>query len=112
PYSYQVDACDPDGDTLTYSLTTTAALQIDPDTGLITSNPNVPGTYDVGVTVTDAAGKSAYQFYRLRVAFNLPPQITSDPVTSEIAGRFYRYDVTADDPNHDLVSWSLDSTSV
>ena len=38
---------------------------------------------------------------------NQPPNITSTPVTSATVGQLYSYDANADDPNGDVLSYSL-----
>gem|GEM_PF-1837696 len=54
PYSYNVDAIDSDGDTLTYSLTTKpSGMTINSLTGLITWTPTTSGNYNVTVKVSD-----------------------------------------------------------
>jgi len=54
PYSYNVDAIDSDGDTLTYSLTTKpSGMTINSSTGLITWTPTTSGNYNVTVKVSD-----------------------------------------------------------
>jgi hypothetical protein len=53
-YTYDVDATDPDGDTLTYSLTTKpAGMTINPSTGLINWTPTATGDYNVTIEVAD-----------------------------------------------------------
>ena len=53
-YTYNVDATDPDGDTLTYSLTTKpTGMTINSTTGLINWTPTSTGNYDVTVRVSD-----------------------------------------------------------
>ena len=55
PYSYDVNATDPDdGDTLTYSLTVNpTGMNINSSTGAITWTPTTIGDYDVTVKVSD-----------------------------------------------------------
>jgi len=54
PYSYDVNATDSDGDTLTYSLTTKpSGMSINSSTGLITWTPTVTGSFGVTVKVSD-----------------------------------------------------------
>jgi hypothetical protein len=55
PYSYDVNATDPDvGDTLTYSLTTKpSGMTINSSTGVITWTPTSTGDYNVTVEVSD-----------------------------------------------------------
>jgi len=70
-YSYDVDATDADGDTLTYSLTTSPSwLSINSNTGVITGTaPEVDDDIDYPVTVqvSDGNGGSAIQTYTLTV---------------------------------------------
>ena len=54
PYSYDVNATDSDGDTLTYSLTTKpTGMTINSTTGLISWTPTISGNYNVTVKVFD-----------------------------------------------------------
>ena len=53
-YSYDIEATDADGDTLTYSLTTKpSGMTINLSTGLISWTPTSTGAYDVSVQVSD-----------------------------------------------------------
>ena len=53
-YSYDVESTDPDGDTLTYSLTTKpSGMNINSLTGLIAWIPSTEGSYNVTVQVSD-----------------------------------------------------------
>jgi RHS repeat-associated protein/uncharacterized repeat protein (TIGR01451 family) len=115
-YEYPVVGYDPDGDALTFGLEPGAPawLGIVPATGEITGTPPA-GTADdfpVAVVVTDPGGKKARQYFNLHVEENGPPTITSTPVTAETAGRVYRYDVRATDPNDDRLTWGLDPDSL
>ena len=67
-FSYTVEAADPDGDTLTYSLkdTPTANMSIDEDTGIITWIPAATGSYNVTVEVSDGS-ESATQSFTITV---------------------------------------------
>jgi len=69
-YSYDVEATDPDGDALTYSLDAApAGMSIDPATGLITwpVTPNEAGRHAVTVRARDPGGASDTQSYVLTV---------------------------------------------
>ncbi len=69
-YSYDVDATDPDGDTLTYSLTQPTWLSIDSTTGLITGTApsvNQDTDYTVNIEVSDGNGGTDTQTYTLTV---------------------------------------------
>ena len=67
-FSYTVEAVDPDGDDLTYSLTTNPPtdMAINPTTGLITWTPNSTGTFEVIVEVSDGS-ESATQSFTITV---------------------------------------------
>jgi hypothetical protein len=67
PYVYVVDAVDPNGDLLSYSLERAPVdMQIDAVTGLITWIPPTPGDVAVVVQVQDLYGATATQSYTLR----------------------------------------------
>jgi len=73
PYTYDVNATDADGDTLTYSLTTSPPdMTIDDGTGLISWTPTVDGLYTINVSVDDGNGGVASQNFSLDVS-PLPP---------------------------------------
>ena len=69
-YSYNVDATDANGDTLTYSLVAPipAGMTINSSTGLIRWTPTVRGTFGVTVRATDPGGKFAIQSFTVTVA--------------------------------------------
>ncbi|QSV44630.1 MBG domain-containing protein [Geobacter benzoatilyticus] len=112
-YYYQVVASDPDGDAVTYSLTTRpSGMTINGTTGLIYWSPKDTGTYSVTVKVTDPSGLSASQSFRISVVSrpsNSAPKITSMAVTRATVGMLYNYDVEATDPNGDTVYYRLAS---
>ena len=75
-----------------------------------------PGINDIGdhlvnVLVEDGNGGSDTQAYTLTVndseVPNNPPLISSDPITSAIVNQLYKYDVIADDPDNDQLSFSI-----
>jgi RHS repeat-associated protein len=111
-YFYELRALDPDGDTLTYALTTSpAGMAINPTTGLIAWTPTEgqTGPTKVAVLVTDGQGGSAAQTFTLVVAapINRPPTITTAPVTAASAGLAYSYDAGATDPEGDALTFAL-----
>lgn len=120
PYSYDVDASDPDaGDTLSYSLTAApTGMSIDPVSGLITWTPNngQVGSNDVTVLVTDngVGSLTASQIFSVTVAnVNDAPAITSTAVTDATEDSVYTYDVDASDPDAgDALSFSLVSAPI
>jgi hypothetical protein len=110
-YTYSVDATDPDGDALTYSLIVSPeGMTIDAATGVIQWTPSEVqvGTHDVAVEVSDGRGGTASQSFTIEVqAINNPPNITSTPVTTGTEGMLYTYDVDAEDADGDTLTYSL-----
>ncbi|QDT46981.1 tRNA(Glu)-specific nuclease WapA precursor [Symmachiella dynata] len=113
-YTYNVEATDPDEDTLVYALDNPpTGMSIDPDTGLISWTPSSEGSHSVTVTATDPSGWYAYQTYDLTIyapASNLPPQINSNPEPTGMVGTVYSYQVNATDPDEDELDYSLGGT--
>jgi len=62
-YTYNVVATDTDGDTLTYSLTSSPpGMTIDSSTGVISWTPNAVGDYDVTLKVSDGESFDTQSF--------------------------------------------------
>ncbi len=115
-YRYQVAAHDPNGDEFIYLLQgAPAGMTISPD-GLLEYLPEQIGSFDVRLVVQDVHGAQAIQTFTVpvneEVTVNDPPQITSTPLGPAVADRQYRYQVTADDPDGDVVMFSLDPDSI
>ena len=112
PYTYDVEATDDNGDTLTYSLDIApAGMTIDTASGLINWTPIAAqvGDNPVTVRVADGEGGFATQSFQVNVIDdNVAPVITSTPVTDAIANDPYTYDVEATDDNGDTLTYSLD----
>ncbi len=112
-YTYDVNATDPNNDTLTFSLTTApAGMSINVSSGLLSWTPNSTQTGDnpVVVRVDDGNGGFATQSFTIVVLLttqNEPPTITSSPSTSAEEGSLYSYAVIASDVNGDTLSFSL-----
>lgn len=114
PYTYDVDAVDPDvGDVLTYSLDQApSGTTIDPITGVINWTPGSAqvGLNPVTVRVQDQRRGSDTQSFVIDVAnINDAPTITSSPITTGTEGVAYSYDVDSVDPDPgDSATYSLD----
>ncbi|MBT1076631.1 beta strand repeat-containing protein, partial [Geobacter grbiciae] len=112
-YYYQVVASDPNGDTVSYSLSTyPSGMTINSTTGLIYWRPGDTGTYSVTVRAKDTAGLYASQSFKISVAdssSNSSPKITSTAVTTAVVDTLYNYDVNATDSNGDTVYFRLSS---
>ncbi len=120
-YTYDVDVTDPDGDTLTYSLTTSpAGMTINSTNGVISWTPTFDqiGDNDVTVEVSDGLLSDNQSFvievseaegpgYTPTPGINHAPTITSTPVTLATVDVLYTYDVNATDPDGDTLTYSL-----
>lgn len=111
-YTYDIDAVDPEGSTLTYTL-------LDHPTGAVLSGSHLswalgsgvlPGDYEFGVKITDAGGASTVKNWSVKVA---PYVLNNDPVfiTTELSvatvSRYYSYQVIAHDPDQDKTRYYL-----
>jgi hypothetical protein len=111
-YTYNVNATDPDGDTLTYSLTTKpTGMTISSTSGIINWTPTTAGYYDVTVRVSDG-NLFDTQSFTIHVreeseTTNQAPNITSTPITTATVGAAYTYNVNATDPDGDTLTYSL-----
>jgi YD repeat-containing protein len=110
-YHYPVQAVDADGDPISFRLVSAPArATIDATTGLITWQPDHPGSYPFLVEAADDRGGSTTQPYTVVVTAgepNHPPTITSPPPATAVVQRDFSYTVTATDPDHDPLSFFL-----
>lgn len=112
PYTYQVQASDPDsGDVLEFLLGSgPAGMSMDPESGMLAWTPDSEqtGTYPVSLQVRDADGLSSSQTFDINVtAADTPPEITSAPVVSVLAGTEWQYQVTASDDQSTQLDYQL-----
>ena len=116
PYSYDVNATDPEGDALTYSLDAApAGMTIDSTSGVISWTPAATGDSNVTVRATDTGGLSATQSFVVSVEPAATPVLLyfSTSANTAVPGT----GGTADDA--DIYSWDgtsfarvLDATAV
>ncbi|HEX4869994.1 MAG TPA: putative Ig domain-containing protein, partial [Moraxellaceae bacterium] len=109
-YSYDVNASDVDGDTLTYSLTTKpTGMTIDAGTGVISWTPPLDSNASVNVTVQVSDGTVPVpQSFTIGITpVNDQPAITSTAVTADDGAGGYSYDVNASDVDGDTLYYSL-----
>jgi len=107
-FSTQVVASDPDNETLVYSLSNAPAGMNISSAGLINWPVGVVGTYVITVTATDPGKLSASKTFTLTVnTVNLPPTITSSPITTANDYQEYTYTVMATDPEGDVLTYEL-----
>ncbi|MFN6161464.1 MAG: putative Ig domain-containing protein, partial [Planctomycetota bacterium] len=115
PYAYAVEASDPDGHKLTFSLgaATNASgggLAIDANTGLLSWNPHTAGVFRIQINVVDELGMGVSQIYDVNVALTPPnnaPRITTTPALEAEVNTLYTYDANATDPDGDTVTFRL-----
>ncbi|RLJ18333.1 hypothetical protein DJ031_11780 [bacterium endosymbiont of Escarpia laminata] len=113
-YTYDVEASDPDSDAVIFTLEQAPiGMAIAPQTGLIDWMPDLfqSGDQEVRVKVEDGRGGIAQQSFTLTVALppNQSPVITSVPVLDAIAAEPYAYDVDAEDPNGDPLTFAINT---
>ena len=113
-YSYDAVATDPDGDDVVYLLSRSQpGMTIDGVSGQISWTPSLSqsGVFSSEVTALDTRGASSKQYFLIEVqdpnADNQPPTITSAPDGAAYAGQRFDYQVTANDPDGDTLSYSL-----
>jgi len=79
-YTYNVNATDPDGDTLTYSLATKpSGMTINSANGLIKWTPTAKGNYAVIVKVSDG---DLYIIQSFTIVVDEPPAVNQTPIAS------------------------------
>jgi Putative Ig domain len=102
-----------EGDTLTYTLgRSPQGMIVNRDTGLISWMPTATqiGTQTIDVLVTDAQGAVSTQTYNLVVGntpINQAPTISSQPKFSADVNAKYQYQVVANDPERDRLTYTL-----
>lgn len=109
-YQYDVNAVDPEGNAIQYSLVAApSGMQIDQSSGLITWTPTTAqaGSHLVQVAAQDTAGGRSIQRFAIQARINRAPIITSTALTSVAVGGTYHYDVQVTDADSDAVSYGL-----
>ncbi|MEM6332223.1 MAG: putative Ig domain-containing protein [Planctomycetota bacterium] len=116
-YVYQVDASDPDDDTLNFYTigATPAGMSIDPETGLLTWTPlsDQAQTYDFTIRVTDGNGGFDDELVSIvtspaDLVSNQVPNIDSVAGRAVLRGDTYRYEVMASDADGDKLTYVLE----
>ena len=91
-YNYSIDAIDPEGSPLMYSIVSgPAGMTIDADHGLLEWQADIGGTHDIIVEVSNPKGDTARQNFSLKVLEPEAIQIVSDPVTEAYDSIVYEY---------------------
>ena len=110
---HNVQASDPNGDVLTYSLSGSvpAGMTIDAD-GLLDWTPTADqlGSHSFTVTVDDGQGETTDKNITLNVVStpsNVAPEFVNDPKTAGVANALYYFDADAVDADADMLIYSL-----
>lgn len=107
-YSYSIDASDPDGQDLTYSLDEGPGwLSLSGNT--LSGNPghNASGSHDVTISVSDGSASDSQSFTITVDNSNRAPSIDSSPPTSATEGESYSYAIEASDPDGDDLTFNM-----
>jgi RHS repeat-associated protein len=114
-WTYQPEASDPNGDTLSFSLIASpVGMLIDSASGRVDWTPSAGqiGTHAVGIRVDDGRGGWATQRFDLPVVAaggNTPPVIISTPPEAIDLGDSLHYPLIANDADGDRLSYRLDT---
>ncbi|PAT33092.1 hypothetical protein CLI92_05275 [Vandammella animalimorsus] len=103
--THQVQASDPEGDALIYSIGSQATGMDISSSGLITWQDPQPGRYPVTIVVADTHGARDTQ--QVVVAVEAFPEFTSTPVIGASVGQPYRYQARATDRDGDPITYSV-----
>ena len=110
--SLQIEASDPDNDTLTYEATGLPAdLAIDADTGLITgtiaAGAAATSPYSVTVTASDATlnDSETFSWAVTEPGTNSPPVVTSPEDQTSVEGEDVTLQIEASDPDNDTLTY-------
>ncbi len=112
-YTFAPTANDPDGDTLTFTVTNTPSwAAFDSATGTLSGTPADAdvGTYaDIVIAVDDGRGGTASlpAFLITVEQANTDPVIAGTPVTVVEAGQLYTFAPTASDPDGDTLTFTV-----
>ncbi len=109
-YEYQIQAIDPDGDSLAYNvLSGPQNLAVD-ENGLVSWEFTLPGEYSIRLRVEDGRGGITEQAYALGVG-SVPsnpnaPRLFGTPGTVAVVGSQYIFVPTANDPDGDTMTFT------
>lgn len=116
-YTYNVEASDPDGGTISFDYASgpgwLSLSNTDPKAGTATLTGTPPaeksGEYTIKIIAT-AGEESTTQQYTLEVGTgNSPPTITSDPIKDAHVAKSYRYTIIAEDSEDQQITFTLES---
>ncbi len=112
-YSFTPTASDPDGQTLTFSVTNRPTwATFSSTTGRLSGTPtaaNVGSYTGIVISVSDGTASASLPSFSLNVsaAANRPPVISGTPGTSATVGQAYSFTPTASDPDGQTLTFSI-----
>ena len=111
-YSFLPSAADPDGQSLTFSITNAPAwATFNPANGRLSGTPgaaNVGQAGNIVITVSDGLASASLPAFSITVlAANSLPSISGTPATSVTAGQAYAFQPTASDPDGQTLTFSI-----
>jgi hypothetical protein len=113
---FEIQATDPDGDTMTYFATGLPSGAIfDPSTRQFTWTPSVSqqSEHQVTFTVTDGNGGNDFETISITVtSVNSPPQLTPIGPKTVLVGSLLDFTVQATDVNNDTLTYTVSSIPV
>jgi hypothetical protein len=111
-YSFTPSAADPDGDTLTFSITNLPSwATFDSNNGRLSGTPGDAdaGTYsNIQISVSDGEFSASLAAFSINVSMtNAAPSISGTPATSITIGNNYSFTPSATDPDGDTLTFSI-----
>lgn len=111
-YSFTPTASDPDGNTLSFSITNKPSwATFTASTGRLSGTPaqSAAGDYiDIHISVSDSLAITSLPSFQIVVsAANRPPTISGTPATTIVEGQAYSFTPTANDPDADTLTFSI-----
>jgi hypothetical protein len=117
-YAFQPTASDPDGQTLTFSISGKPSwATFNAATGLLSGTPAAAnaGTYaNIVISVSDGTASASLSAFSITVSTppnnppsNTPPTISGTPATSVTAGQAYSFVPTASDPDGQTLAFGI-----
>jgi hypothetical protein len=114
-YSFTPTASDPDGDSLSFSISGKPAwATFNTTTGALTGTPQISdvGTSNITITASDGSLSTNFNFSLTVTPVNQAPTISGATTQSVTAGNLYDFTPTASDPDSDPLSFSITNKPV
>jgi Putative Ig domain len=120
-YSFQPVGSDPDGDTLTFSITNRPTwATFTASTGRLSGTPTSAGTYsNIVVRVSDGRATASLPAFSISVTAppaqpvptqpNRAPTVSGSPSTSAQVGTAYAFQPAASDADGDALAWTIEN---